>query len=202
MIKELNIELDDKATKTDKGRIESNCGQLIRQYQLSFPIILNGLVIGQMEGPKILKEEEKKDRLVTIQQKDFDGQEYELDSNPHRHYDNEESILVGYFNKSNEKSTLATQSFDSLIIHYFARREIMEKRKKNQNLVQRTMQWFTATDEYEYVSVEKEVTESFYTLASALTDGCEYLYLGDRLCFSGQPHLEKIIKTSISIITS
>ena len=49
-IKELNIELDDKATKTDKGRIESNCGQLIRQYQLSFPIILNGLVIGQMEG--------------------------------------------------------------------------------------------------------------------------------------------------------
>ena len=71
IIKELAIELDEKTTKTDKGRIESNCGHLIRQFEVSFPITLNGVRIGRAEVQEKIKEEERRDRNVIIEQSDF-----------------------------------------------------------------------------------------------------------------------------------
>ena len=45
--------------------------------------------------------------------------------------------------------------------------------------------------------IKRNVTESFYSLQSALTDGCDYVHMGDMISFSGKYHLQKDEKAFI-----
>ena len=45
--------------------------------------------------------------------------------------------------------------------------------------------------------IRRDVFESFHSLQSALTDGCDYAHLGDRISFSGRYHLQKDEKAFI-----
>ena len=81
-----------------------------------------------------------------------------------------------YETKSN---SLKSESFDSLNVAY--KKTIVEEQEKR-GYYRRTI---------EKVQIERNVTESFHSLQSALTDGCDFVHLGDKISFSGKPHLQK-----------
>ena len=41
------------------------------------------------------------------------------------------------------------------------------------------------------VNYDQPNARSFYSFQSALTDGCDFVHMGDTLSFSGRPHLQK-----------
>ena len=97
-----------------------------------------------------------------------------MDSNQ-RSYRNDESILVFETNSNSLKS----ESFDTLNVVY--NKTIVEEKEKR-GYYRRA---------FEKVQIERNVIERFYSLQSALTDGCDFVHLGDTISFSGMPHLQK-----------
>ena len=98
-----------------------------------------------------------------------------MDSNQ-RSYRNDESILVFETNSNSLKS----ESFDSLNVVY--NKTIVEEQEKSGGLFWKTI---------EKIQIERNVIEKFYSLQSALTDGCDFVHLGDTISFSGIPHLQQ-----------
>ena len=98
-----------------------------------------------------------------------------MDSNQ-RSYGNDESILVCKTG-SNE---YFTESFDLVNVHY--KRTIIEE-------IITTTGFIIKKKLVE--QRESEVIESFHSLQSALTDGCDSAHMGDKISFSGKPHLQK-----------
>ena len=58
--------VDDDSTKKDKGKIDNLCGLLIRKFKPNYQIKLNGSIIGATEAPKVLQEDEIKERTVSL----------------------------------------------------------------------------------------------------------------------------------------
>ena len=103
-----------------------------------------------------------------------------MDSNQ-RSYRNDESILVFETNSN----SLISESFDSLSVIY--EKTIVKEQEKREYYRRKI----------EKVQIERKVYERYCSLQSALTDGCDFVHLGDTIGFSGMPHLQKDEKVFI-----
>ena len=112
---------------------------------------------------------------------DFENSEYEIKESNDRSYGNDESILV-YDTKTHNSTS---EMFDSLNVSY---------KRFEYIYVKESTGWRTKSKEQRK---ETEIVECFHSLQSALTDGCDYVHLGDTISFSGKPHLQKEEKVFI-----
>ena len=99
-----------------------------------------------------------------------------------RSYGNDESILVCEAWSYN----FTTKIFDSVSVNY--KRTIIEEVPVTTGNLRRPNQ---------VKQIRRDVIESFHSLQSALTDGCDYAHLGDRISFSDEYHLQKDEKAFI-----
>ena len=99
-----------------------------------------------------------------------------------RSYGNDESILVCEEGSNN----YTTKIFDSVSVNY--KRTIIEEVPIMTGHLRKTKQ---------IKQIKRNVTESFYSLQSALTDGCDFVHMGDMISFSGKYHLQKDEKAFI-----